>query len=93
MLRFAVRRVRVLPRTSQLPSCAFTTYTPQCRVLFVRRLFLDQSSGRLGRPACCDLSQAFRSIRRSSQSLNQHGLALKSGELEMLHGVPKTSPN
>jgi len=58
----------------------------------VRRLFLDPSSADRG-PAGCDPSKAFRSILRSWQSLNQDGFALKSGKLEMLHGVPEASSN
>ena len=43
--------------------------------------------------ACFDFSQAFRSIQRNWQSLNQDVLALKSGTWEMSHGVSEASPN
>jgi hypothetical protein len=73
-------------------SCAFATYTPQCLV-YCSSAIPRPVHWPIGRPACRSLSQAFRSIRRSWQSLNQDGLALKSGNLEMLHGVPEASPN
>ena len=93
ILRFAVRGVRVLPRSffSTLKLRVRDIYTLQCRVLLF--CYSRPVQWPIGHPAGCDLSQAFRSIRRTWQSLNRDGLALKSGKLEMLHGVPEASPN